>query len=186
MVLPIRFIRCGATVKRNLLRGNPHLFLGFAMTTAQEVMREAYFDIQAHGAGQDIPPDFYNTAVVRLNALITSEPVIPNFTVITSSSDEMTSPDYCNRWIIKALALELSPQYGTLESYTVLEDQKKDAFSVILRSNSRIGPPTLSANIPYGSGNRRPGSRYSGHYYPEEDNGILTETNEEIIVEDDT
>lgn len=156
------------------------------MTTAAEIIKQAYLEIQAQAASQTVPPDVYDIGYKRLNSLINSEPTIPNFTNLTSSSDEITCPDYCELWIIKALALQLAPQFGMLESYEVLERQKKRAFGVILRSNSTIGPPQLNANVPYGSGNVRPGNRFGRKFYPETDNGVLTETNAEIIVESGT
>jgi hypothetical protein len=156
------------------------------MTTAAEIIKQAYLEIKAVAASEPIPPDQYEVAYQRLNYLIDSEPLIPNFTALTSSSDEITSPSYCNRWMIKALALDLAPQFGQLESYGIVERQMTEAYSVILRSLSRIGPPQLNGNVPMGSGNITPGSRYGNRYYRETDNGILTETNAEIIVEDST
>lgn len=156
------------------------------MTTAAEIIKQAYQEIQAVSANHAVPAEIYETGYKRLNFLIYSEPTIPNFTTLTSSSDEITAPDYTLRWMIKALALDLSSQFGMLESYMILEKQKKEAYSVILRSLSRIGPPQLNGNVPFGSGNIRPGGRYTGRYYTETDNGVLTETNAEVIVEDAT
>lgn len=156
------------------------------MTTAAEIIKQAYLEIKAAAASQPIPPDQYEVGYQRLNYLIDSEPLIPNFTTLTSSSDEITSPSYCNRWIIKALALDLAPQFGQLESYSIVERQMVEAYSVILRSLSRIGPPQLNGNVPMGSGNRTPGSGSRDRFYRETDNGILTETNAQVIVEDAT
>lgn len=153
--------------------------------TAAELIRKAFLDIGKNDANQPIQAEDYDDAIEALNELIDSEPTIPGYTVVTSSSDEITCPSYCFRWLRKALALDLAPQYGQLESYMPLEMQKESAYSVILRSLSRIGPPQLNSNVPYGSGNRTPGNRCR-KYYPESDNGILTESNAEIIVEDDT
>jgi hypothetical protein len=155
------------------------------MTTATQLIKLALLDIGKADPNQTIKPEDYELAVETLNDLVLSEPMIPNFTILTSSSDEITSPSYCNRWLRKALALDLSPQYGTLDSYMVLERQKSEAWEVILQSLNRIGAPQLNGNTPYGSGNKMPGSRWRT-YYVETDDGILTEQSTEIIVEDGT
>lgn len=153
--------------------------------TAEELIRQAFFEIGKTASQQSISGDDYNTAILRLNALVHSTPTIPNYTVIIDASDEITSPSYCDRWLIKALALDLAPQYGQLESYTALKEDKSEAWSAISRSLVRIGAPQLNGNVPYGSGNQMPGSRYK-RYYTETDDGILTEQNAQIIVEDGT
>ena len=160
------------------------IFLGKHMT-AEELIRQAFFEIGKKASQQPISGDDYNTAIIRLNALVSSTPTIPNYTVVTSSSDEITCPDYCDRWLTKALALDLAPQYGQLESYAALKMDKEEAWIAISRSLVRIGAPQLNGNVPYGSGNRMPGN-WSRKYYPETDNGILTEQNAQIVVEDDT
>ena len=86
-----------------------------------------------------------------------------------------------------------SRQFGTdwiynfdkLQKCDLLKEDESDAYSTVLLLAQRIGPHQFSGNVPLGSGNRRPG-QYSGRYYTESDAGLLTETNQEIIAEDDT
>ena len=153
------------------------------MTTAKQIIRNAFYEIKAHDANQTIPGEDTEIAIERLNFLVDSEPNILNFTTITSSSDEITSPAYANRWLIKALALDLAPQFGQLDSYTAIARDKEEAWDVVLFSVNRIEAPELNGNVPLGSGNRRPGNRFK-RYYTESDNGVLTEQNETIVVEE--
>lgn len=155
------------------------------MTTATQLISLAFYDIKGSDANQNIHPEDFATAIECLNDLVLSEPMIPNFTIITSGSDEITSPSYCNRWLRKALAMDLAPQYGITENLMLLDEQKSQAWSTILQYLNRIDAPQVHGNLPYGSGNKMPGDNWR-NYYPETDDGILSEDGTSIIVEDGT
>ena len=153
---------------------------------ANELIRDAYQEIGKIAAEQPIAGDETNTAIRYLNNLIYSKAyLLTDYTVITSGSDPITTPDSFNMWLIKALAIKLSPQFGTLESYMPLKEDEKDAWCSVLIQLSRIEAPQINGNLPYGSGNRTPGN-YTDRFYRESDNGVLTEQNGSIVVEDDT
>lgn len=153
---------------------------------ASELIRDAYQEIGKAAAEQSISGDMLDTAIRYLNNLAYSKDyILTGYTTVTDGDTEITTPAYTWLWFIKALAIKLAPQFGQLESYSFLKADESDAWSTVLISLQRIPPPQLNGNVPYGSGNRMSGSR-SRKFYPESDDGLLTETNQDIIAEDDT
>ena len=150
---------------------------------ASELIRDAYQEIGNIAAQQPITGDETATAIRYLNNLMYSKAhIIVDYTVVTSASDEITTPDVFNMWLIKALAVKLSTQFGQLESYMALKEDASEAWQSVLIQLQRIPAPQLNGNVPYGSGNKMPGDR-SRTYYEESDNGVLTEQNATIVVE---
>lgn len=153
---------------------------------ASDLIRDAYQEIGKVASQQPITGDDTATAIRYLNNLVYSKAhIITDYTVVDSGSDEITTPDVFNLWLIKALAIKLSPQYGTLEGYGPLKEDESEMWNSVLIQLSRIPAPQLNNNVPYGSGNKMPGS-HTDRFYPEADNGVLSEQNATIIVEDGT
>ena len=152
---------------------------------ANELIRDAYQEIGKVAAQQPITGDETMTAIRYLNNLMYSKAyIIQDYTVVVSASDEITTPDVFNMWLIKALAIKLSTQFGTLESYMPLKEDAKEAWQSVLIQLQSIPAPQLNGSTPYGSGNR--GYGRTDKFYRESDNGVLTEQGTTIIVEDDT
>ena len=80
--------------------------------------------------------------------------------------------------------LDLAPQFGTLENYLALETDKKTAWQAISRTIVRLSPPQLMDTVPMGSGNKSPGNNNYYKFYTETDEGLLSENNTNIILED--
>lgn len=153
---------------------------------ASELIRDAFQEIGKVASQQPITGDETATAIRYLNNLVYSKAhIITDYTAVTDGSDEITTSDTFNLWLVKALALKLAPQFGQLESYGFIKEDEKEAWMSVLITNSRIPAPQLNGNVPYGSGNKAPGCT-TNTYYPETDNGVLTEQNAQIIVEDGT
>ena len=150
---------------------------------ASDLIRDAFQEIGKVASEQPITGDETATAIRYLNNLAYSKAhIITSYTVVSSGSDEITTPDPFNMWFVKSLALKLAPQFGQLESYLALKEDEKEAWQAVLIQNSRIPAPQLNANVPYGSGNKSPGN-WTDRFYPESDNGVLTEQNDTIVVE---
>lgn len=153
---------------------------------ALELIRDAYQEIGRQASEQEITGDMGQTAIRYLNRMMAAKSYYAlSYTEIANTSDEITTPEYTWEWMVKNLAIKLAPQFGTLESYGALVEDADEAWSTVLIYLSRISPPQLNGNVPYGSGNKRPGN-WSRKFYPETDNGVLTEGNAEIVVEDGT
>lgn len=153
---------------------------------ASDLIRDAYQEIGKGAAEQAISPDMTQTAIRYLNNLMYAKDYMGlGYTEVTAGSDEITTPAYSWLWMVKALAVKLCPQFGIQENYAQLKADEKEAWSTVLISLSRISPPTFAGTVPKGSGNRKRGY-YESPYYSESDNGLLTETNQDIVVEDAT
>ena len=154
---------------------------------ANELIRDAFQEIGKAAAEQSITGDMTNTAIRYLNNLMAAKDyIIVDYTTVTSGDTPITTPAYCWMWMIKALAIKLAPQFGQLESYVSLKEDEKELWMSVLIGMQNIPPPQLNGNVPLGSGNKCPGQGYLKKYYTESDDGILTETNQTIIAEDDT
>jgi len=152
---------------------------------ANELIRDAYQEIGKVAAQQPITGDETMTAIRYLNNLMYSKShIIQDYTVVTSGSDEITTPDVFNMWMIKALAIKLAPQFGQLESYMAIKEDATEAWNSVLIQLQSIPAPQPNGNTPYGSGNRKTGR--DAKYYRESDNGVLTEQGVGIAVEDAT
>lgn len=150
---------------------------------ASDLIQDAFLEIGKNAAEQPLIGAETATAIRYLNNLAYSKAhILTDYTVINSGSDELTTSDTFNMWFVKALAIKLAPQFGQLESYMMLKEDEKDAWQAVLIQNSRIPAPQLNGNVPYGSGNKTPGSN-TDKFYPETDSGVLTEQNAQIIVE---
>lgn len=153
---------------------------------ASELIRDAYQEIGKVAAEQSISGDMLDTAIRYLNNLAYSKDyILTGYTTVVDGDTEITTPAYTWLWLVKALAIKLAPQFGQLDSYTLLKSDESEAWSTVLISLQRIPAPQLNGNVPCGSGNRMPGSRDT-QYYRESDDGLLTETNQDIIAEDET
>lgn len=152
--------------------------------TASTLIRDAYLDIGKGASQQSIKPHMTEAAITALNDLMYECIYSLGYTEIVSASDEITTPAYTWRWMRKALAVDLAPEFGILESYALLERQKADAWAKVLLRVSAIPAPEIMDTVPMGSGNVEPGETWQ--YYEETDNGVLSEDNAIIIVEDAT
>jgi hypothetical protein len=153
---------------------------------ASELIRDAYQEIGKQASEQAITGDMGATAIRYLNRLMAAKSHLGlGFTEVAQASDIITTPEYTFEWMVKALAIRLIPQFGQLDSYLIVKNDEKEAYSSVLLGTQRISPPEFTSNVPFGSGNRD-SSSYSKRFYSESDDGLLTETNQQIIVEDDT
>ncbi len=153
---------------------------------AGKLIEQAFSDIGKKANENPISGQEMQDAIDSLNLMMYSYDRLGlGHTEVTSSSDDLTTPAYSWLWMRKKLAQLLAPEYGRLESYVFLDTQEKDAFAAIRIALGRIGPPTLDGRVPIGSGNQTPGW-WDNRFYNEDDDGLLTQTNQDIIAEDDT
>lgn len=152
---------------------------------ASSLINQAFSDIGKKANENPISGQEMQDAIDALNLMMYSYDRLGlGHTEVTSSSDDITTPAYSWLWMRKKLAQLLAPEYGRLESYVFLDTQEKDAFAAIRIALGRIGPPQLDGRVPIGSGNQSPGA-WEDRFYQESDAGILTQTNQDIITEDE-
>lgn len=135
------------------------------MAQASELIRDALQEITVQAAEQPLDGDDTQTALRYLNRLIASWPVDLEYTEITSPNEEVTVPGYALRAIVLGLAVELAPQYD-IPITPALSANATSAYLNMLSRAQEIEPASYTDNLPLGSGNRYPGSRFR-HYYAE-------------------
>lgn len=151
---------------------------------AQQLFEDAYFEIGRLAGEQPLQPNESQAAIRKLNQLMYQYAFLNlGYTEITSGGEDITTPSYSWNWLTLKLALALAPQFGRLESYDVLRSEESDAYDIVLLSTGGIPAPTMTANVPIGSGNKYPGW-CADNYYQESDDGILSEQNQTIVTED--
>jgi len=152
---------------------------------AGKLIEQAFSDIGKKASQNPLSGDEMQEAIDTLNLMMYSYDRLGlGHTEVTSSSTALTTPAYSWLWMRKKLAQLLAPEYGRLESYIFLDEQEKAAYSAIRIALGRIGPPQLDGRVPIGSGNQSPGA-WEDRFYQESDAGILTQTNQDIITEDE-
>lgn len=152
---------------------------------ASSLINQAFSDIGKKANENPISGQEMQDAIDALNLMMYSYSRSGlGYTEVTSSSDDITTPAYSWLWMRKKLAQLLAPEYGRLESYVFLDTQEKDAYAAVRIAVGRIGPPQLDGRVPIGSGNQSPGA-WEDRFYQESDAGILTQTNQDIITEDE-
>lgn len=106
------------------------------------------------------------------------------YTVVTSLADDITVPLGAVRWMKLQLAIEMAPRYNATVD-NVLLMKVKDAYQAALNLSYDSIQSEYPSTLPIGSGNDSQGIS-SGHFYPDMESTILTETGGSIALEDDT
>lgn len=151
---------------------------------AADAVRDALQEIGQQAAEQPVKPDEMATGIRYLNRLMFSYTKLGlGYTVITSSSQEVTIPIWAEWWTVLMLAKALMPQFPSvdMETKVTLEDNLKTAWRNLLDNQQETPVTTYPNTLPRGSGNE---SYWNGRFYPEDDNNILQENGDNILLED--
>ena len=151
---------------------------------AADAVRDALQEIGQQAAEQPVKPDEMATGIRYLNRLMFSYTKLGlGYTVITSSSQEVTIPVWAEWWAVLMLAKALMPQFPSvdMETKVTLEDNLKTAWRNLLDNQQEAPVTTYPYTLPRGSGNE---SCWNSRFYPEDDNNILQENGDNILLED--
>ena len=148
---------------------------------AGELISQTFLLIGKVDAEQPIDGPEYKTAIFKLNNIMFSKAHLGlNYSEVIDSNDDITSPNWSWRWMTAALAKDLAPEFGRLESYAYIDEQERDGYRTVLLATQKIDPPELMSTVPRGSGNTCPGD-YSSRFYSETDGGILSPTGQQLV-----
>lgn len=106
------------------------------------------------------------------------------YTTVSSLGDEITVPLGAIRGIKAALAIELAPKYDVTPSPALVQ-KAKAGMQAILDLTVEVTNSEYPSTLPFGSGNYTDGYD-TEHYYPDQQDTILTETGGSIALEEDT
>jgi hypothetical protein len=146
------------------------------MTTASEVIAAALGQTLTRAG--DIPLESNETeqGLFQLNTMMASWSLALGYTIVSSMSDTITTPDYAIDAIVQNLAVRLAPSFGGLVDADLRENARQTKKDM-LRQAVRIGPAKMPSTLPRGTGNNRV-FQNSAFYQPvlvaAPTNGLLT------------
>lgn len=153
---------------------------------AGEVINDILLEIVAMGADADMDPSETATTIRYINrfmAMIAANGINLGFTKITSISDTLTIPDGAIIGLVKNVAKLIAPQFGAVITVEVHE-AARDGLKAMRRLGTSITPSNMPCTLPMGSGNDN--DIRDNKFYTCPEDQILTETDNNILLEDDT
>ncbi len=151
---------------------------------AEVYVRDALQEIGQQAAEQAVEPDEMATAIRYFNRLMLGYAWLGlGYTIISSSSDEVTIPTFAQEWAVYALAKRLSVQFPSMtdSDKITLGDNLKEAWNNMML---QINPSTEQSYpyiLPVGSGNEN--RLFIDRFYPEDADNILQEDGDNILLE---
>lgn len=150
---------------------------------AEEAIRDALQELGQQAAEQPIQADEMQTGIRYLNRLMRGVDFLGlGYTVITSSSQEVTIPAYAEEWVVFKLALRMASQFPPTDQIQIIAANEKQAWSNLLIQHQTLPEMKYDDRMPIGSGNED--GSYSEKFYPPTDDSILTEGGDHILLED--
>lgn len=150
---------------------------------AETVVRDALQEIGQQAAEQPVKADEMATAIRYMNRFMFGFAYLGlGYTVVTSSSQEITIPDYAHEWLILGLAKRLIPSFPSVDDSTKadIRDNYNIAYNNLLLQNGQAPEMSFPSTLPVGSGNE---NCYGEIFYPEDENNILQENGDNILLE---
>jgi len=160
------------------------------MTTGTEVIHDALQHILVQSDEQEYQPSEYQAGLRGLNEMMLEFDISGlalGFTLLVNVTDTVTVPAGLISAIKSNLAVRLAPQFD--KSVTLgLATLANSGMKAIRRYAVVQRPTRLPSTMPIGSGNERDNyANYSTRkFYPEPDEGVLTENNGNVLLESDT
>ena len=154
---------------------------------ANRVVEMALQELIVRGSEAPIQADEAQDAVLYMNLMMAefaADGIALGYTEVTDLGDDITIPDGAVMAMIKNLAVYLAAQFGVNipVDLAVLAKTGKNTMRNIA---VKVIPSSFPDTLPIGSGNDwETGS--SSHFYPDQQDQILTEQSGTILLEDDT
>ena len=151
------------------------------MATALTIINRALSLLGVKTAGVELTNDEINDGIEVLNDMMLEFDVGGlrlGYSVVSSSSDLITSPDWSHAMMKSQLALRLAPEYDRTVSPALFK-QAKDALRTVKKKVIRIGAVSYPSTYPIGSGNEIYTTDSQYPFYPDKDvNDLLYENSQ--------
>jgi len=157
------------------------------MAKAGRVVKAILLDIMALGSEADLPAPEVDDAIFAMNNFMTAldaDGVNLGYTVVDSVTDTITIPDGALMGLVKNVAVIMGPQFGAIIPPELFAQARK-YLKTMTNLGLNLQPMQFPDTLPIGSGNEYDDFNLQ-HFYPGLDDTILTETNNNILVEDAT
>lgn len=157
----------------------------------EELVRDSLQELGVQAAEQPITPDQIQTGIRYTNRMMASLDYLNlGFTIVNDASDEITVPPYCDEWMVKALAVRLSPQFGGTSMLPIIMQDRDQAYSNLLNQAVEVEPSCYPSRLPVGAGNSQDDTNI--RFYPgrnkilekEDGQDILTEEGQDVLAQD--
>jgi len=153
---------------------------------AGEVINDILLEIVVLGADADMDPSETASTIRYINrfmSMIAAQGIDLGFTKIDSVTDDITIADGAIVGLIKNVAKLIAPQYGAIVTLE-LQEAAREGLDAMRRLGTTIIASQMPCTLPKGSGNDW--GTNDTKFYPCPEDQILTETNRNILLEDDT
>tara|TARA_R110002096_G_scaffold315227_2_gene509442 strand:+ start:4196 stop:4672 length:477 start_codon:yes stop_codon:yes gene_type:complete len=155
--------------------------------TAADIVLDSLVELVVQASEQDIEAAESKGAIRYMNRfmfMLDAQGISLGYTEVSNLGDIVTIPAGAMMGLVKNLAIMLAPQYDVPVSAD-LAMAARDAMDAMRKLGSEMIPSQMPCTLPVGSGNEWQGNPDS-HFYLCDDEGILTETSRNILLEENT
>lgn len=158
------------------------------MTTAAQVVKAILQELVVQASEADLEPAEIQDTIFGMNNYMTAldaNGTSLGYTVVDSLSDVITIPAGAIQGLISNVAIMMAPQFDAIVTPALMEKARMGLSAMRKLSFTRVAtqPP---CTLPVGSGNEWGGGYDTDRFYPCADDAILTETNRNILLEDNS
>lgn len=157
-------------------------------TTAAQVTKAILQKILTHGAESELEPVEFQDAVFAMNNYMFAQAAIGvnlGYTEVANLGDTITVAPGAIMGMINNIAIDIASDYG----YSVSRETILNAgigMDAMRKLSRNITPTAHPATLPIGAANEFDHVFNDRHFFPETDENILTETNNNIGLESGT
>ena len=158
------------------------------MAKAGQVVKAILGKIIASGAEETLQPNETVDTIFAMNNYMTAldaDGINLGYTLVESIDDDITVAPGAIQGIIFNVAVMIAPDYGAVVTPAMI-DGAKLGLSAMRKLSRDIQPMILPSTMPIGSGNENNFDNNNQHFFPGPADGILTETDRNILLETDT
>ena len=155
--------------------------------TAGSIISDALTELVVQASEADLEASEIQTGIRYLNRMMArwdAQGISLGYTKVSSTSSVMTVPDGCLDGIVKNLAVSMAKQFDAVITPDLYESAK-DGLKACRQLAVNVTATPYPCTLPVGSGNYDDNA-YSSHFYPCDEDQILSEANRNILLEDDT
>ncbi len=158
------------------------------METASSLITDAFAEILLQANEQEIQSVDFQTGMRYLNRMMgawDASGLSFGYTKVSKASDPITVPDGAIEGMIFNLALRLAPQFD-MPVTNELRVNARNGLKAIRRFAVTTTQAPYPCTLPIGSGNEQSGYQADYHFYPCDQDEVLTEQEGAILLESNT
>lgn len=157
------------------------------MTTAAQLVKAIAQEVMVQASEAPIEADESNDIIFAMNNFmfaLDARGVSLGYTAVSDLGDTITVPAGAMEGIVANVALKVASQFGAPIPPS-LPQRAQEGMNTLEHLGVTVGEMSYGDTTPKGSGNEDDNYNAS-HFYPDEEDEILSEINGSILVEDNT